>query len=215
MCNPRDNRPGGPVRELATETHDEAEGQTTALQLGLVVPAALKQKLDEYAGFVHDELGGEVETRDITLEIPAHFVETDRGLERRPRRGQRRAKKDEVLAVHNAAPSTVTRPLVGGEHGSRQHLGAGWVGVMGQDKANTARYCTARIFSANPFGSSQGQRTVRTLSHCKTKQPHFRGVSNSREVFRRVWLGGGTAIVLLAAGVFLSRSLNAPCISAP
>ena len=40
-----------------------------------------------------------------------------------------------------------------------------WGGsVIGQDKVNTARYSTARTFSANPFGFSHGQRTVREVS---------------------------------------------------
>ena len=40
-----------------------------------------------------------------------------------------------------------------------------WGGsVIGQDKVNKARYSTARTFSANPFGFSHGQRTVREVS---------------------------------------------------
>ena len=35
--------------------------------------------------------------------------------------------------------------------------------VVGQDKVNTARYSTARIFSPNLFENSHGQRTVRAV----------------------------------------------------
>ena len=42
--------------------------------------------------------------------------------------------------------------------------------VIGQDKVNKARYSTARTFSANPFGFSHGQRTVREASR-GTNQP--------------------------------------------
>ena len=70
------------------------------VQLRLVVPAALKEKLDQYLGFVHERSGREVESREIAVEMLAQFIESDREFRRRQRGGRSQAKADGVPPVH-------------------------------------------------------------------------------------------------------------------
>lgn len=76
-----------------------------------------------------------------------------------------------------------------------------WGGlVIGQDKVNTARYSTARTFSANPFGFSHGQRTVRTVSRGTDQPAPFFTRRGSTNAQRRVSIRRfGKALVLIAA----------------
>ena len=69
------------------------------VQLRLVIPAALKQKLDEYVAFVHDRSGREVEAREIAAEMLVQFIESDRDFKRWQRRDQLRGQKDRGPAV--------------------------------------------------------------------------------------------------------------------
>jgi conjugative transfer signal peptidase TraF len=85
-----------------------------------------------------------------------------------------------------------------------------WGGsVIGQDKVNTARQGTARTFSANPFGFSHGQRTVREVSRGTNQpapsiQPNSRSQQSSRTAFRQLlervlWLAIGAILIALLA----------------
>jgi len=85
-----------------------------------------------------------------------------------------------------------------------------WGGsVIGQDKVNTARYSTARTFSANPFGFSHGQRTVRTASRGTDRPaPSSQQIHTSERAagatFRLlceqvIWLAMGTILIMLLA----------------
>jgi conjugative transfer signal peptidase TraF len=80
-----------------------------------------------------------------------------------------------------------------------------WGGsVIGQDKVNKARQGTARTFSANPFGFSHGQRTVREVSRgtyqpATSIQPNSTSQQGSRAVFRQL----GTQVLWLVTGAIL------------
>jgi hypothetical protein len=67
------------------------EKELPPVQLRLVVPAGLKQMLDEYVSFVHESYGREVEAREIAVEMLAQFMESDRQFKRWQRRGQKSA----------------------------------------------------------------------------------------------------------------------------
>jgi len=69
------------------------------VQLRLVVPAALKGKLDEYVAFVHDQSGREVEAREVAVEMLTQFIETDREFKRWQRGHHVPGQKDGVPAV--------------------------------------------------------------------------------------------------------------------
>ena len=80
-----------------------------------------------------------------------------------------------------------------------------WGGlVVGQDKASTARYSTARTFSANPFGFSHGQRTVRAAPR-GTGQPTplLRPARHSKLAERSAFQRLTSAIALLAVAAVL------------
>lgn len=74
---------------------------------------------------------------------------------------------------------------------------------------NTARHSTARIFSANPFGFSHGQRTVREVSRgtdqpAPSIQPNSTWRRSSRAIFRQLraqvlCLVAGTILIALLA----------------
>jgi len=70
------------------------------VQLRLVVPAALKEKLDQYLGFVHERSGREVESREIAVEMLAQFIESDREFRSWQRGGRSYTKADGVPPVH-------------------------------------------------------------------------------------------------------------------
>ena len=67
------------------------EKELPPVQLRLVVPAGLKEMLDEYLGFVRESSGREVEAREIAVEMLAQFMESDRQFKRWQRRGQKSA----------------------------------------------------------------------------------------------------------------------------
>ena len=62
--------------------------QSPPVQLRLVVPAALKQMLDQYVGFVRGASGREIEGREVAVEMLAQFMESDREFKRWQRRHQ-------------------------------------------------------------------------------------------------------------------------------
>ncbi len=85
-----------------------------------------------------------------------------------------------------------------------------WGGlVIGQDKVNKARQGTARTFSANPFGFSHGQRTVReVLRGTPRPAPSSQQIHTSeraaRATFRLlceqvIWLAVGAILIMLLA----------------
>ena len=67
------------------------EKELPPVQLRLVVPAGLKEMLDEYVSFVHEGSGREVEAREIAVEIIAQFMESDRQFKQWQRRDQKSA----------------------------------------------------------------------------------------------------------------------------
>ena len=67
------------------------EKELPPVQLRLVVPAGLKEMLDQYVAFVHEGSGREVEAREIAVEMIAQFMESDRQFKRWQRRGQKSA----------------------------------------------------------------------------------------------------------------------------
>jgi hypothetical protein len=67
------------------------EKELPPVQLRLVVPAGLKEMLDEYLGFVRESSGREVEAREIAVEMLAQFMESDRQFRQWQRRDQKKA----------------------------------------------------------------------------------------------------------------------------
>jgi hypothetical protein len=65
------------------------EKELPPVQLRLVVPAGLKEMLDQYVSFVREGSGREVEAREIAGEMIAQFMESDRHFKRWQRRGQK------------------------------------------------------------------------------------------------------------------------------
>ena len=57
------------------------EKELPPVQLRLVVPAGLKEMLDEYVAFVREGSGREVEAREIAVEMLAQFMESDRRVQ--------------------------------------------------------------------------------------------------------------------------------------
>jgi conjugative transfer signal peptidase TraF len=82
---------------------------------------------------------------------------------------------------------------------------------------NTARYSTARTFSANPFGFSHGQRTVRevlrgTHRPAPSIQPNSTSQRSSKAVFRQLgeqvlWLVAGAILITLLAAATRANGL--------
>ena len=62
--------------------------QSPPVQVRLVVPAELKQMLDQYVGFVRGVSGCEVEGREVAVEMLAQFMESDREFKRWQKRHQ-------------------------------------------------------------------------------------------------------------------------------
>ena len=67
------------------------EKELPPVQLRLVVPAGLKEMLDEYVGFAREGSGREVEAREIAVEMLAQFMESDRQFRQWQRRDQKKA----------------------------------------------------------------------------------------------------------------------------
>jgi len=78
------------------------EKELPPVQLRLVVPAGLKQMLDEYVSFVHESSGRDVEAREIAVEMLAQFMESDRQFKRWRRRGQKSALQRSVRGSQRA-----------------------------------------------------------------------------------------------------------------
>ena len=81
--------------------------------------------------------------------------------------------------------------------------------IGGQDKVNTARQGTARTFSANPFGFSHGQRTVREMSRgtnrpAPSRRPNSTSQRSTKAAIRQLlgqvlWLAIGAILIALLA----------------
>jgi hypothetical protein len=67
------------------------EKELPPVQLRLVVPAGLKEMLEQYVAFVHEGAGREVEAKDIAVEMIAQFMESDRQFKRWQRRAEKSA----------------------------------------------------------------------------------------------------------------------------
>ena len=78
------------------------EKELPPVQLRLVVPAGLKEMLDQYVAFVHEGSGREVEAREIAVEMIAQFMESDRQFKRWQRRGQKSAMQRSVRGSQRA-----------------------------------------------------------------------------------------------------------------
>ena len=78
------------------------EKELPPVQLRLVVPAGLKEMLDEYVAFVHEGSGREVEAREIAVEMLAQFMESDRQFKRWQRRDQKPALQRSVRGSQRA-----------------------------------------------------------------------------------------------------------------
>ena len=72
------------------------EKELPPVQLRLLVPARLKERLDKYAAFLHESSGREVETREIAVEMLAQFVESDRDFRQWRKHGEK-LPQDRVL----------------------------------------------------------------------------------------------------------------------
>ena len=78
------------------------EKELPPVQLRLVVPAGLKEMLDQYVAFVHEGSGREVEAREIAVEILAQFMESDRQFKQWERRDQKPALQRSVRGSQRA-----------------------------------------------------------------------------------------------------------------
>jgi hypothetical protein len=78
------------------------EKELPPVQLRLVVPAGLKEMLDQYVAFVHEGSGREVETREIAVEMIAQFIESDRQFKRWQRREEKSALQRSVRGSQRA-----------------------------------------------------------------------------------------------------------------
>jgi hypothetical protein len=78
------------------------EKELPPVQLRLVVPAGLKEMLDQYVAFVQEDSGREVEARQIAMEILAQFMESDRQFKRWQRRDQKPALQQSVRGSQRA-----------------------------------------------------------------------------------------------------------------
>lgn len=70
-----------------------------AVQLRLTLPGSLKASLDEYVGYLHASLHRETDAKEVAIEMPKHFVESDRDFKawrsRREGGGERLAEREE------------------------------------------------------------------------------------------------------------------------
>jgi hypothetical protein len=48
------------------------------VQLRLTLPGSLKESLDEYVAYLHDQLQRETDCKEVAIEMLKHFVESDR-----------------------------------------------------------------------------------------------------------------------------------------
>ena len=80
------------------------EKELPPVQLRLVVPAGLKEMLDEYVSFVHEDSGREVEAREIAVEIIAQFMESDRQFKQWQRRDQKSALQRRLSGPQRVSP---------------------------------------------------------------------------------------------------------------
>jgi len=78
------------------------EKELPPVQLRLVVPAGLKEMLDQYVAFVQEDSLREVEARQIAVEILAQFMESDRQFKRWQRRDQKPALQRSVRGSQRA-----------------------------------------------------------------------------------------------------------------
>jgi hypothetical protein len=78
------------------------EKELPPVQLRLVVPAGLKEMLDQYVAFVHEGSGREVEAREIAVEMIAQFMESDRQFKQWERRDQKPALQRSVRGSQRA-----------------------------------------------------------------------------------------------------------------
>ena len=78
------------------------EKESPPVQLRLVVPAGLKEMLDQYVAFVQEDSLREVEARQIAVEILAQFMESDRQFKRWQRRDQKPALQRSVRGSQRA-----------------------------------------------------------------------------------------------------------------
>ena len=78
------------------------EKELPPVQLRLVVPAGLKEMLDEDVGFVREGSGREVGAREIAVEMLAQFMESDRQFRQWQRRGQKPALQRSVRGPQRA-----------------------------------------------------------------------------------------------------------------
>ena len=78
------------------------EKELPPVQLRLVVPAGLKEMLDEYVGFVREDSEREVGAREIAVEMIAQFMESDRQFRRWQRRDQKAALQRSVRGSQRA-----------------------------------------------------------------------------------------------------------------
>jgi hypothetical protein len=67
--------------------------QLPPVQLRLVLPAVVKDALDEYVAFVRDQSGREVDAREIAVEILAQFISADREFRQWQRRDLKRSQR--------------------------------------------------------------------------------------------------------------------------
>jgi hypothetical protein len=67
------------------------EKQLPPVQLRLVVPATLKETLEQYVAFVRGASGREAEEREIAVEMLAQFMDGDRQFKRWQKRDQKPA----------------------------------------------------------------------------------------------------------------------------
>jgi hypothetical protein len=78
------------------------EKELPPVQLRLVVPAGLKEMLDQYVAFVHEGSGREVEAREIAVEMIVQFIESDRQFKRWQRREEKSALQRSVRGSQRA-----------------------------------------------------------------------------------------------------------------
>ncbi len=48
------------------------------VQLRLTLPGSVKESLDEYVAYLHDQLQRETDCKEVAIEMLKHFVESDR-----------------------------------------------------------------------------------------------------------------------------------------
>jgi hypothetical protein len=78
------------------------EKELPPVQVRLVVPAGLKEMLDQYVAFVHEASGREVEAREIAVKMLVQFMESDRHFKQWQRRDQKPALQRSVRGPQRA-----------------------------------------------------------------------------------------------------------------